>query len=151
MVALPVWRGSQLALIQAPDIHSKVMLYVASSNLHLFILLCCWYYFIEKSCQWFVVIVYDNLSSLEVMVPFCDCIVNFISFLFCDAPFPLCVHESTLNSTYNKVAFNEILTIMKENLHTKYFPFTYKYVTLNKEPPIVKQNLHIFFFNYKQS
>ena len=46
----------------------------------------------------------------------------------------------TLNSTYNKVAFNEKSAIMKENLHTKYTPFTYKYVALNKKPPIMKQN-----------
>ena len=30
----------------------------------------------------------------------------------------------TLNSAYNKVAFNKKLAIMKENLHTKYTPFT---------------------------
>ena len=33
----------------------------------------------------------------------------------------------TLNSTYNEVAFNKKLAIMKENLGTKYTPFTYKY------------------------
>ena len=46
----------------------------------------------------------------------------------------------TLNSTYNKVAFNKKLPI------TKYTPFTYKYITLNKKLPITKQNLQIFFF-----
>ena len=50
------------ALFQAPNIHSKVMLYVAISKLHLdFVdgILS-----IEKSCQWFVVIAYDNFSPL---------------------------------------------------------------------------------------
>ena len=53
---------------------------------------------------------------------------------------------STLNSTYNEVAFNEKLAITKENLYTKYFPFTYNDVTLNEKPPITKENLSIFFF-----
>ena len=38
------------------------------------------------------------------------------------------------------------MSIMKENLHTKYTPFTYNDVTLNKMLPITKQNLCIFFF-----
>ena len=48
-------------------------------------------------------------------------------FTFCTVPeFQWVVHTtSTLNSTYNEVAFNEKLAIMKENLHTKYTPFTY--------------------------
>ena len=54
--------------------------------------------------------------------------------------------RSTLNSAYNKVAFNEKLAIMKENLCTKCTPFTYKYIALNEKPPITKQNLCIFFF-----
>ena len=54
-------------------------------------------------------------------------------------------YKTTLNSTYNKVTFNEKSAITKENLHTKYTPFTYKYVTLNEKPPITKQNLCIFF------
>ena len=58
-------------------------------------------------------------------------------------PTSLYIHS---NSTYNKVAFNEKLAIMKENLHTKYTPFTYKYIVLNEKLPITKQNLHIFFF-----
>ena len=52
---------------------------------------------------------------------------------------------NTLNSAYNKVAFNKKSAITKENLCTKYTPFTYKYITLNEKPPIMKQNLHIFF------
>ena len=52
----------------------------------------------------------------------------------------------TLNSTYNEVTFNEKLAIMKENLHTKYFPFTYNDVALNEKTPMTKQNLCIFFF-----
>ena len=55
------------------------------------------------------------------------------------------VFVHTLNSIYNKVAFNEKLAITKENLCTKYFPFTYKYVTLNEKLPITMENLHIFF------
>ena len=35
---------------------------------------------------------------------------------------------------------------MKENLHTKYFPFTYNDVALNEKPPIMKENLCIFIF-----
>ena len=35
---------------------------------------------------------------------------------------------------------------MKENLHTKYFPFTYNDVTFNEKPPIMKENLCIFIF-----
>ena len=53
---------------------------------------------------------------------------------------------NTLNSAYNKVAFNEKLAIMKENLHTKYTPFTYNDVALNEKVPLMKQNLCIFFF-----
>ena len=56
------------------------------------------------------------------------------------------IYLYTLNSTYNRIAFNEKLAIMKENLHTKYTPFTYNDIDLNKKPPIMKQNLHIFFF-----
>ena len=51
----------------------------------------------------------------------------------------------TCNSAYNEVAFNKKLSIMKENIHTKYTSFTYKYVTLNEKLPIMKQNLCIFF------
>ena len=53
--------------------------------------------------------------------------------------------QGTLNSAYNKVNFNEIIAIMKENLHTKYTPFTYNDVVLNEKLPITQQNLHIFF------
>ena len=56
------------------------------------------------------------------------------------------IPNSTLTSTYNEVTFNEKLAIMKENLHTKYFPLTYNDVTLNEKPPIMKENLCIFFF-----
>ena len=52
----------------------------------------------------------------------------------------------TLNSAYNKVAFNEKSAITKENVCTKYTPYTYKYVALNEKLPIMKQNLCIFFF-----
>ena len=37
------------------------------------------------------------------------------------------------------------LAIMKENLHTKYFPLTYNDIALNKKLSIMKENLHIFF------
>ena len=57
---------------------------------------------------------------------------------------------STLNSAYNKVAFNEKSPITKENLHTKYTSFTYNYVALNEKPPIMKQNLLIFFSLYAE-
>ena len=40
--------------------------------------------------------------------------------------------QSTLNSTYNEVIFNENSAITKENLHKKYFPFTYKDIALIK-------------------
>ena len=63
----------------------------------------------------------------------------------------VCLYIHTLNSAYNKVAFNEKLPITKENLSTKYTPFTYKYIALNKKPLIMKQNLCIFFFHYRQS
>ena len=59
--------------------------------------------------------------------------------------------ETTLNSAYNKVAFNEKLAITKENLHTKYTLFIYKHIALNEKPPITKQNLRIFFFCYRRS
>ena len=60
---------------------------------------------------------------------------------------PMCpTPPCTLNSAYNKVAFNEKSPIMKETLVTKYTPFTYKYITLNEKLPIMMQNLHIFFF-----
>ena len=35
---------------------------------------------------------------------------------------------------------------MKENLHTKYTPFTYNDIALNKKLPIMKENLCIFVF-----
>ena len=54
--------------------------------------------------------------------------------------------NTTLNSAYNEVTFNEKSAIMKENLHTKYTPFTYNDITLNEKPPILKQNLCIFIF-----
>ena len=53
---------------------------------------------------------------------------------------------NTLNSAYNKVAFNEKSAITKENLHTKYTSFTYNDITLIEKPPIMKQNLCLFFF-----
>ena len=53
---------------------------------------------------------------------------------------------STLNAAYNKVAFNEKSAIVKENLHTKYFPFTYNYISLKEKSPIMKGNLCIYFF-----
>ena len=55
------------------------------------------------------------------------------------------MYPSTLNSTYNEVAFNEKSPIMKENIHIKYTSFTYKYIALNEKLTIMKQNLHIFF------
>ena len=74
---------------------------------------------------------------------------SILSNLFKDVSLPLISFfiniSNTLNSTYNKVACNEKLAIMKENLHTKYTPFTYNDVALNEKPPIMKQNLHIFF------
>ena len=51
----------------------------------------------------------------------------------------------TLNSAYNKVAFNKKSDITKENLCTKYFPFTHNDVTHNKKLPIMKENFCIFF------
>ena len=57
----------------------------------------------------------------------------------------MCPSVYTLYSTCNEVAFNEKLAIIKENLHTKYFPFTYNDVALDEKPPIMKENLHIFF------
>ena len=63
-----------------------------------------------------------------------------------DAPLTPSVRSpDTLNSTYNKVTFNQKLAIIKENLHTKYTPFTYNDITLYENPSIMKQNLHIFF------
>ena len=35
---------------------------------------------------------------------------------------------------------------MKDNPHTKYFPFTYNDIALNEKQPIMKENLCIFFF-----
>ena len=61
------------------------------------------------------------------------------------------MQQDTRNSAYNDVAFNEKLSITKENIHTKYISFTYKYVALNKKPPITKQYLRIFFFRYRRS
>ena len=62
----------------------------------------------------------------------------------------LFICHCTLNSIYNKVAFNKELAITKESLYTKYFPFTYKYISLNEKLPIMKENSpHIFC--YRQS
>ena len=98
VVALPVWSASQLALFWAQNIHLKVMLCVVSSNPHLFTLLAV--FPLQNLASWVVIIVYDNFSSFEVIVPFCDCSVYSVSFLFCGAPFPLCVHESMLRKGY---------------------------------------------------
>ena len=87
------------ALLQAPDIHSKVMLYVASSNPHLLTLLFA-FFSIDKSCQWFAVIAYYYFSSLKVIIPFCDCVIYTIGFLFCSAPFPLSFSECMWKESY---------------------------------------------------
>ena len=51
------------ALLWAPDIHSKVMLYVMSSSGHLFTFIVC-IFTIEKLMQGLVVIAYNNVKSL---------------------------------------------------------------------------------------
>ena len=80
------------ALFWAPDIHSKLMLYVASSKFHLCTLLLA-FCSADKSCQWFMVILYDNFSSLEIVITFYNCIIHSVGFLFCGTPFSLCIHE----------------------------------------------------------
>ena len=57
-----------------------------------------------------------------------------------------CSSACTLNSAYNKVAFNEKLAITKETSAPNIPPLTYNYITLNEKLPITKQNLCIFFF-----
>ena len=51
------WERQSAALLWALDIHSKVILYVASFNPHLFTLLFAFFH-VKKSCQWSVVIVF---------------------------------------------------------------------------------------------
>ena len=51
------------ALLQDPDIHSEVMLYVASSSNHLYPLLFAFLPF-RNFCSFFVVIAYNNVRSL---------------------------------------------------------------------------------------
>ena len=87
------------ALLWAPDVHSKVMLHVASSNPHLLTLLCA-FFSIKKSCQWFVVIAYYYFSSLKVIIQFHDCVIYTVGFLFCGAPFPLSVSECMWKESY---------------------------------------------------
>ena len=67
--------------------------------------ICLHYYLhfsIKKSCQWFVVTVYYYFTSLKVVIPFCDCVIYTVGFLFCGAPFPLCVRESVWKESYWK-------------------------------------------------
>ena len=62
-----------------------------------------------------MVILNDNFSFLEVIVPFCYCIVYFVSFLFCGPPFPLyvmCVIEMLW-----EILFNHVLVIVVLHLH----------------------------------
>ena len=80
------------ALLWGPDINLKVILYVASSNPHMLTLLFA-FFSIKKSCPWFVVIAHYYFSCLKVIIPFHDCVIYTVGFLFFGAPFPLSVRE----------------------------------------------------------
>ena len=68
------------------------MLYVASSNPPSVDFVIC-IFSIQKSCQWFVVVVYYYISSLKVVILFHDCVIYTVGFLFRGAPFPLGISE----------------------------------------------------------
>ena len=55
---------------------------------------------IKKLGEWFMVIPYDNISSLKIIVPFGDCVVYSKCFLLCGAPFSLCVQECLRKKNY---------------------------------------------------
>ena len=80
------------ALFCAPDIHSRVMLYMVSSSDHQFTLLFA-FLAIEKLLQRYVVIVHEDVRSLEIEIPFCYGIIDTIGLLFCSPPFLISVYE----------------------------------------------------------
>ena len=99
VAALPVWRGN-LVLCFRLLISFWRLCYMLLVLIPI-CLLCCWYFFsIEKSCQWFVVIMYNNFSSLEVIVLFCDCLIYTVSFLLCNVSFPLYAHWGMWKKSY---------------------------------------------------
>ena len=76
------------ALFLAPEIHLKVILYVASSRLHLLTLLLAFFLF-KNFARGFMIIFYSNVSALLVVISFSYQIVNLIGLLFSCAPFSL--------------------------------------------------------------
>ena len=98
-----VWRGNLAALFLAPDIHSKVMLYVDNSRLHLFTLLLAFFPF-RNLAKGFVVISDNDVCSLEIVIPLCYGIINSKGFLFSSAPFLLSLRESVRQKCYGKLS-----------------------------------------------
>ena len=80
------------ALLWAADIHLKVILYVASSNPHLFTVLLAFFPLRNlTSGLWLLSTIIS--APLKVIIPFCDCIMYTVGYLFCSAPFLLCISE----------------------------------------------------------
>ena len=88
------------ALFLAPEIHSKVILYVASSRLHLLTLMLAFFY-LET-----MLVAYDHfnsdVSTLQAVISLSDAIVDAIGLLFSCTPFPLGLCESVQQKCYRK-------------------------------------------------
>ena len=80
------------ALFLAPEIHSKVILYVASSRLHQLTLLFA-FFSIKELHEWFMIIFHSDVDTLQVVIPLSYCIIDSISLLFGCAPFSLSLCE----------------------------------------------------------
>ena len=64
-----------------------------------------------KSCLWPVVISYYYFSSLKVVIPFSDCTIYTMGFLFCGTLFSLSFHECLWEESYGK--FHAIMFLGK--------------------------------------
>ena len=88
------------ALFLAPEIHSKVILYVVSSRLHLLTLLLAFFHLGT------MLVAYDHFNSdvctLQVVITLSDGVVDSIGLLFGCAPFPLSLCECVQQKGYRK-------------------------------------------------
>ena len=90
------------ALFLAPDIHSKVMFWVASSKLHLLTLLFAFFPF-RNLARGLVVIFDSDVGSLKIVIPLCYGIIYSKSFLFGSAPFLLSLRKGVRQKCYGRL------------------------------------------------
>ena len=84
--------GQSDPLLLAPDIHWKVILYVANSSDQQFTFLLA-FLPIKELLQEFVIIGHDDIRALEIIIPLGDGIIYPRGFLFGAIPFALSVCE----------------------------------------------------------